>query len=208
MIGIGSTQQEERNMPTIASENGRHATVSHLKAHRIAENNKSEYATNEDFCKLFTEDVKGLYLLSFLLTVDHEKAEQCFVAGLDGCVNGNSVFREWEHSWARRVIIRHAVRMVAPNATPTGPVPSAFHSEDGGGLPGIALQDARLARILALEDFERFVYVLSVLEGYPDQSCAVLLGTSRQEVKETRVRALRHVAGFDSRLRGVEDLSH
>ena len=94
MIGIGSTQQEERNMPTIASENGRHATVSHLKAHRIAENNKSEYATNEDFCKLFTEDVKGLYLLSFLLTVDHEKAEQCFVAGLDGCVNGNSVFRE------------------------------------------------------------------------------------------------------------------
>src|ERR1019366_2636448 len=148
MIGIGSTQQEGRNKPSTASENGIHARTRCLNANLFAASNKGKHATSEDFCELFTKDVKGLYLLSFLLTVDHEKAEQCFVAGLDGCVNGNSVFREWAHSWARRVIIRHAVRMVAPNATPTGPVPSAFHSEDGGGLPGIALQDARLARIL------------------------------------------------------------
>jgi hypothetical protein len=199
MIGIGSTQQEARNKPSTASENGMHARTSCFNGNLLAVSNNGKYATNEDFCKLFTKDVKGLYLLSFLLTANYEKAERCFVAGLDGCVNGNSVFREWAHSWARRVIIRQAVRMVAPHANPAGRVPGALRTEDGRGLRGIALHDARLARVLALEDIERFAYVLAVLEGYPDQNCAVLLGISRQEVRETRIRAIERIANFDTK---------
>jgi DNA-directed RNA polymerase specialized sigma24 family protein len=61
------------------------------------------------------------------------------------------------------------------------------------------LHDARLARVLALEDIERFAYVLAVLEGYPDQNCAVLLGISRQEVRETRIRAIERIANFDTK---------
>lgn len=49
-----------------------------------------------------------------MLTANHKKAEQCFVAGIDECVNDNSVFREWAHSWTKCAIIRQAVRMVAP----------------------------------------------------------------------------------------------
>ncbi|MGP8258835.1 MAG: sigma factor-like helix-turn-helix DNA-binding protein [Acidobacteriaceae bacterium] len=46
--------------------------------------------------------------------------------------------------------------------------------------------------ILALPDFERFVYVLSVLEGCTNQECATLLGVSPQQIEETRLRALQH----------------
>jgi len=40
--------------------------------------------------------------------------------------------------------------------------------------------------LVALADFERFVFVMSVLEGYSDQDCSVLLGCSEQDVRETR----------------------
>jgi hypothetical protein len=36
---------------------------------------KDQYATAEDFCKLFAEEMTSLYLLVFLLTASHEKAE-------------------------------------------------------------------------------------------------------------------------------------
>jgi hypothetical protein len=36
----------------------------------------------EDFRKLFNENAQSLYLLSFLLCANHEKAEKCLVEGL------------------------------------------------------------------------------------------------------------------------------
>ena len=42
--------------------------------------------------------------------------------------------------------------------------------------------DYAIARLLRLEHFERFVFVMSVLEKYSDQDCSVLLGCSRQDV--------------------------
>ena len=71
------------------------------------------YSTSTDFAKVFREDMGSLHMLSFLLTANHEKAEECFVSGLDDCVEGNDVFREWARSWARRAIIRNAVRVFA-----------------------------------------------------------------------------------------------
>ncbi len=63
---------------------------------------------------------------------------------------------------------------------------------EDGSLPRVAPQDPRFSAILALPDFERFVYVLSVLEGCTDQQCATLLGVSPQQIEETRLRALQH----------------
>ena len=48
-----------------------------------------QYATATDFCKIFTEEMHSLYLLSFLLTADKDKAEQCFIGALGECVEGN-----------------------------------------------------------------------------------------------------------------------
>ncbi len=155
----------------------------------------SKYATGEDFCKLFSEDAHSLYLFSFLLTADHKKAEQCFVAGLAECADGDSVFREWAQSWAMRVIARNAVRIIGPH--PASERSGTFQSTDGAARPVIGLRDARFAGVLTLDDFERFVYVLSVLERYSDHDCAVLLNTPRTEIREARLRALQRIAAPD-----------
>jgi hypothetical protein len=168
--------------------------VSWLNTHRVATDATSQCATCEDFRKLFTEDVHGLHLLSFLLTADHEKAERCFVAGLDECVDGDSVFKEWARPWAQRMIVRNAVQMISPYPGAARSTACTFCSVGKANLAEIALEDGPFARVLALDNFERFVYVLSVLEGYPIQDCASLLGASQQAVEETRVRALQYIA--------------
>ena len=66
------------------------------------------YASSGDFHRIFNEEKDNLYQLSFLLTADHEKAQQCVVSGLEDAVKGNSVFKEWARAWARRAIIRNA----------------------------------------------------------------------------------------------------
>ena len=41
---------------------------------------RADYATHADFCDVFRNDTKRLYLLAFLLTANHEESEQCFVS--------------------------------------------------------------------------------------------------------------------------------
>jgi hypothetical protein len=164
---------------------------------------KREYATSDDLRKLFTEDMNNLYLLSFLLTADREEAERCFVAGLADCVDGNPVFKEWAKSWARRTIVNNAIRIVAPRSSPARLSASAscasYAAANENNSPRMPLQDGPFANVLALEDFERFVYILSILERDPDHDCAVLLGTSIQEILETRISAIQHLAEFANR---------
>ena len=62
----------------------------------------TEYATRNDFQMIFTEDMAGLHLLAYLLTADADKAELCFVAGLEDSLEGNQVFRQWARSWSKR----------------------------------------------------------------------------------------------------------
>jgi DNA-directed RNA polymerase specialized sigma24 family protein len=69
---------------------------------------------------------------------------------------------------------------------------SWLRAAEDGSLLRVAAQDPRFSAILALPDFERFVYVLSVLEGYTDQQCATLLSVSPQQIEETRLSALQH----------------
>ena len=46
--------------------------------------------------------------------------------------------------------------------------------------------------------FERFVFVMSVLEGHSEQECAILLGCSRRDVTIARVLALARLANTDA----------
>ena len=62
-----------------------------------------------------TEDRTRLYLLSFLLTADRAKAEQCSAPGLDMSADDNAAIRDWAHSWARRIVIANAIRLIAPH---------------------------------------------------------------------------------------------
>ena len=141
------------------------------------------YATGTDFCRIFQEDMDRLYSLSLMLTGDHELAQKCFVAGLESSKTGNPVFKEWAQSWARRSIVQNAIRMIHPR--PTDILPS--HGQLDETLP------AAVRAIIALPTFDRFAYVLSVLEGYPLQECALLLDCRRDQVNSARMRALQNV---------------
>ena len=72
------------------------------------------YAVASDFCRIFSDDMDGLYQLSLCLTADPAKAEQCFVSGLEDSRQSNRVFKEWARSWARRTIIQNAIRLMRP----------------------------------------------------------------------------------------------
>jgi DNA-directed RNA polymerase specialized sigma24 family protein len=69
---------------------------------------------------------------------------------------------------------------------------TCLREAEDGNLLRVTSQDPRFSSILELPDFERFVYVLSVLEGCTDQQCAALLGVSPQQIEDTRLRAVQH----------------
>jgi hypothetical protein len=146
------------------------------------------YASSGDFHRIFNEENDSLHRLSFLLTADREKAEQCFVSGLQESVNGSPVFKEWAHAWARRTIIQNAVRVINPRPVKEH-APSRF---DSGGTT-LAVEQVETAAVLQLEPFERFVYVISVLERYSDLDCSVLLGCEERDVIAARIRAFEQI---------------
>jgi DNA-directed RNA polymerase specialized sigma24 family protein len=149
---------------------------------------RTPYASDGDFCRIFYEETDSLYRLSFLLTADCEKAEQCFVSGLEDSLKGNRVFKEWARSWARRAIIRDAARIINPRPTEENTA-SSFNSS---GRTLVAEQ-VEIAAVLDLAPFERFVFVISVLEHYSEHECSVLLGCSRRDVIAARIRALQQI---------------
>jgi DNA-directed RNA polymerase specialized sigma24 family protein len=150
------------------------------------------YASREDFHTIFSEDLKEFYQLSFLLTRDPAKAERCLVVGLEDCVRGNPVFRDWARSWAKRTIVQNAIREIEPRPIRSTPLSKAIFPdvEQLSSRPGGHFE---LNAILRLEDFERFVFVMSVLEHYSEQDCVLLLGGSVREIREARGRAFREL---------------
>ena len=151
------------------------------------------YATAGDFCRIFKDDMTGLYSLALMLAADPEKAEQLFVSGLDDCASSNPVFKEWASSWARRTIVKNAVRLIAPRpGSPKHVLNTAVASEaKSRSLPELPEE---ISAVVGLSPFERFAFVLSVLEGYSDQDSALLLGCTRQALIAARVRAEQQIA--------------
>jgi DNA-directed RNA polymerase specialized sigma24 family protein len=165
------------------------AEVNMPKAKQMARS--TQYATCADFQRIFDEDMNSFYALSLLLTADREKAEQCFVSGLDGAVDGNPVFKEWARSWARRAIIQNAVRMIQPR--PTEDSRSRSNPIDGSDKTLQDEQQVEMAAVLELEPFERFVYVMTILEHYSDYECSLLLNCARRDVLAARTRAFQQL---------------
>jgi DNA-directed RNA polymerase specialized sigma24 family protein len=161
---------------------------------QVREKEANVYASHEDFRAIFNEDLKELYQLSFLLTRDASKAERCLVVGLEDCVRGNRVFREWARSWAKRTIVQNAIRELKPRPSQSNSLLS------GAFFPVIDQLSSRLSRhfdvdaVLRLADFERFVFVMSALERYSEHDCALLLGCSARDIREGRARALKELA--------------
>jgi hypothetical protein len=168
--------------------------MTRLRKNRTRPSQSDKYATSEDFCQVFAHSLDPLYVLSLLLTGDHELAERCFIAGLEECVQCNRVFSEWAHCWAKRIIVQNAIRALQPYP---GHVNGSLSTTSMcNSRESVRLGDFELYGVLALGDFERFVFVMSVLERYSDRDCALLLGCSLQEVGEARIRALKGIEEF------------
>src|SRR5216683_1290866 len=123
------------------------------------------------------EEMQSMYLLSFLLTADHDKAEQCLVSTIGEAREGIGVFVDWTRLWARRALIKHAIDLI---------VPAPEHADDVSRIsltgPATCADKIPFAAILLLDAFERFVFVMSILEGQSDEECAILLRCSRRDV--------------------------
>ena len=135
-----------------------------------------------------------MYLLSFLLTADHDKAEQCLVSTIGEAPEGIGVFVDWTRLWARRAVIKHAIDLI---------VPAPEHADDVSRVSLMELarwtDKIPFAAILLLDAFERFVFVMSILEGQSDEECAILLRCSRRDVMMARVLALQRQSSTDVR---------
>lgn len=160
------------------------------KGNQSARERSTEYATCKDFRQIFTEDMAGLHLLAYLLTADMARAEQCFVAGLEDSIHGNPVFKQWARAWSKRTIIQDAIKMVRPMGGREAAVPeetSPAQSRIGADNPLVSL-------VMEWTPFERFVFVMSVLEGYSVRECSTLLSCRDQDVIAAKSQVLQRLA--------------
>jgi len=151
----------------------------------------SQYAIRADYCRIFQQEMRPLYLLSFLLTANHARAEQCYFEGFENAVKGSTVFKEWARSWSKRMVIQTAIRVVFSESVQTE-VRDAWR--DPLGEPRVTSVIDAVAQLAPLV---RFVFVMSVLERYSDRECSLLLNCTVKNVIGARLQAFRELAGAD-----------
>jgi hypothetical protein len=164
-----------------------------LQPMHFVEERATPCPTVADFLRAFNEEMHSLYLLSFLLTADHDKAEQCLVFAMGECVEEIGVFMDWARSWTRAAVVKHAIQMIKPAPEHTDYV--SFTSLKRSATP---TENNPFAGILLLDAFERFIFVMSILEEQSDEECAILLSCSRYDVMMARLLALRRQSITDA----------
>jgi hypothetical protein len=151
------------------------------------------YPTATDFLRTFNEEMHSMYLLSFLLTADHDKAEQCLVSTMGECGEGIGVLTDWARSWTRGAVLKHAIQMIKP-----APAHADYVSLINLKSSATPAENNPFSTILLLDAFERFVFVMSILEGQSDEECAILLRCSRRDVMMARVLALKRQSSTEA----------
>src|SRR5712692_5665178 len=170
------------------------------------------YATCRDFCEAFRRNTTQLYLLAFLLTANHQEAQECFVGAMDKAFAKRNVFKGWEESWSNRCLIEHAIgAIIFQPGRPEARRDVWF--QDEGEIRFRTLSDG----VTQLKSTERFVFVMTVLEGYSAKETALLLDRTPESVHDLRIEALQRLAELNqemivtvhpqkSRLTAIQDL--
>jgi len=148
-------------------------------------NFRADYAKHADFCEVFRNDTKLLYLLAFLLTANHKQSEHCFVSTVEEAFKKEqAVFKEWARSWVRRRLIENAIEIVSPASARDGQKQDLWCAAQPEPQRGYEIDT-----VTKLAPFERFVFVMSVLERYSNWDCSLLLGCSLNKVARARLKA-------------------
>jgi len=130
------------------------------------------------FPETWLDEVIKLYLLSFLLTADKALADQCFSGAMDDYVDSpGAVASDWARGPGRTCVVRRAVQLIRPQ-------PKSAHSwsHANGFRPLLSAAHQPFSAITSLGSFERFVFVLTVLESYSAEECATLLECDNAEI--------------------------
>jgi len=151
-------------------------------------NFRADYATPVDFCDIFRNGTKHLYLLAFLLTTNHKESEQCFVSTVEKAFKEQAVFKEWVRSWVKRTLIENAIKIVLPALARNGQRRELWSAGQRE-----TQRQCEIDSVTKLAAFERFVFVMSILERYSNWDCALLLGCSLNQVAQARMKALRRL---------------
>jgi hypothetical protein len=151
-----------------------------------------EYADATEYAEIFIDETNCLYLLSFLLTADRQVAEMCFSRALDEYVETRGGFLEWAKEAGRRAVLRHAIQTIRP-----APKQAYDWSFYGNARPLVSAAHEPFAAITSVRAFERFVFVMSVLEGLSQEACSALLHCSVEDVAISRELVGKIIAAED-----------
>jgi hypothetical protein len=158
------------------------------KKPRIA-NFRAVYAKAADFCDVFNTNTKPLYLLAFLLTANHKDSERSFASTVEEAFKEQAVFKEWAQSWVKRRLIVKAIEIVSPASAQHGPTRDFWSA-----VQSDTQRECGIDSVTKLDPFERFVFVMSVLERFSNWDCSLLLRCGMNKVAQARIGALRQLA--------------
>jgi hypothetical protein len=160
---------------------------------------RCECARKEEFAIVFDSERAALQKLALLLTANSEVAKRCLIHAFQECIESSSISKQWVLSWTRRMVIRNAISLVMSpggrsfvNTSRNSNDQSIVFSPDDS--PGA---NAESESILNLPEFDRFVFVICVLERYSMHDCALLLGRSHRDISQARQRVGNQVEKTD-----------
>ncbi len=172
-----------------------------MKVHWFSKtiSDRCEYASKEEFVRIFECERVGLQRLALLLTANSEAAKRCLIRAFRECMASSSVSKEWVLSWTRRMVIRNAIRHVMCSG---GEQFINTNDEADNGLIAFSQDDslgaiAESEAILDLPELDRFVFVICVLERYSICDCALLLGRPPRDINKARQRVNNQVSQID-----------
>lgn len=173
--------------------------MSHLNSPHVSASEKNIHAAREDFEQIFVTYSTELLRLSLQLTADARKAEHCLRLAMSECLSWRSIVRDRTQAWARRMVLRHAIRL-------TWGITNDILCKRDFEFP---LQPSRCGlealrestAILELPVLDRLAFVICVLERYSILDCALLLRQTPQVVQTAIVRATKQLLAEEPRVR-------
>ena len=166
-------------------------------SHRRSANETHSFATDGDFEQLFVAEMTDFFRLSLQLTANAEMADRCLIYAMRDCFGKSTISRRFARVWARRMVIRNAIRLVLgidnDNACDAG---CEFHMQPSG----YRTEELRESvAVLDLPDVDRLAFVICFLERLSILDCALLLRKSPKDVNDAIARAAKRVASLEDR---------
>jgi hypothetical protein len=169
--------------------------VLHLRKNEVSSSNLC--ATARDFERYFATERTDLLRLSLHLTWDAETAERCVTLALRDCCFRIGVAKDRVHIWARRMVIRNAIRLIWGTTIDIFSEPGFEFHLQFSDYPVEVLRES--IAVLTLPDFDRLAFVICVLERYSILDCALLLRKAPRVVQEAIQRATDQVVSVEER---------